>query len=194
MKYQSPSWSLEKDFVENWTYINDLFTKHECDTIVEYGNSLGLETSAIYKEGKITTENNRKSEHVFICPHPEIDWIYQRLTDAVNHMNAKFYKFDLFGFGEGLQFTKYEAPESHYDYHVDRIYNGQVRKLSLTVQLTDDSQYEGGDFQIYGSDYKLPRKQGTILLFPSFVVHRVTPVTNGTRYSLVGWINGKPFK
>jgi PKHD-type hydroxylase len=162
--------------------------------IVEYGNELQLENSTVYTNGKTVFETTRKSQHVFISPDAQIQWLYERLTNAVNHMNDKFYKFDLFGFGEGLQFTKYEAPGSHYDYHVDRIYNGQVRKLSLTVQLTDEDEYEGGDFEIYGSDYKLPRKQGTVLAFPSFMVHRVTPVTKGTRYSLVGWINGKPFK
>lgn len=196
MKYKSsPSWGLQTDHVENWAFMPDLFTKQECDIIIEYGNSLGLETSVIHNNAEIVNDTTRKSEHTFIHPDDsQIDWLYQRLTDAVTTVNNKFYKFDLFGFGEGLQFTKYEAPGSHYGYHVDRIYNGQIRKLSLTVQLTDENEYEGGDFQMFGSDKVLSRKQGTILAFPSFMVHRVTPVTKGTRYSLVAWVNGKPFK
>jgi PKHD-type hydroxylase len=190
----SPSWSFKTDHIENWTYIPDLFSKQECDMIVEYGNSLGLEQSTIYKNEKVVIETSRKSEHVFISPDPQIDWLYQRLTHGVTNINEEFFKFDLFGFGEGLQFTKYEAPASHYDYHVDRILHGQIRKLSITVQLTDETEYEGGNFQMFGSDQILPRKQGVMLVFPSFMVHRVTPVTKGTRYSLVGWVNGKPFK
>jgi PKHD-type hydroxylase len=73
------------------------------------------------------------------------------------------------------------------------------RKLSLTVQLSDPSEYEGGDFHIwYGGDegqfITMPKEKGTVLIFPSFLMHRVTPVTKGTRKALVFWTGGEPYK
>jgi PKHD-type hydroxylase len=104
--------------------------------------------------------------------------------------------FDIFGFQEGLQFTEYNAPSGHYGKHVDNIFNGQIRKLSVSVQLTDPTKYEGGNIELYLANEPaiMTKKQGSLILFPSSVLHAVTPVTKGTRHSLVGWITGKPFK
>jgi PKHD-type hydroxylase len=117
---------------------------------------------------------------------------------------------------ESCQFTKYKHNQ-YYDWHSDswpKPYdkegpsNGKIRKLSMTCQLTDGSEYEGGelefDFRNYDPHMReesqhlkkakeiLPK--GSIIVFPSFVWHRVKPVTSGTRYSLVAWHLGKPFK
>jgi PKHD-type hydroxylase len=79
---------------------------------------------------------------------------------------------------------------------VDRIVNGTVRKLSFTLQLSDPADYDGGELQLMNS--KKPtiasREQGYVMVFPSYTLHEVTPVTRGTRYSLVSWVTGKPFK
>ena len=111
-------------------------------------------------------------------------------------LNDKFFKFDLFGAMEGLQFTSYKGPGGKYGKHVDRNHGGIIRKLSLTVQLSDPKKYEGGDLCLYDSDKPSlgSKKQGGVVVFPSFVQHEVRPVTKGQRYSLVAWITGKPFK
>jgi PKHD-type hydroxylase len=113
---------------------------------------------------------------------------------------------------ESLQFTIYK-PGQYYDWHPDILFEPRSepkwanlsRKLSMTLALNGDDEYEGGDFEIEvfeGSpDYAanrlrtIPalRKQGSILIFPSFLWHRVKPVTQGTRYSLVSWYLGYPF-
>jgi PKHD-type hydroxylase len=122
---------------------------------------------------------------------------YQRLSAIVLSLNEQFFKFDLHGFGEDLQFTEYVAPSGKYNSHVDRAFGTAIRKLSIVVQLTDPDTYEGGDLELLPSiekPVKPPRTRGTLIAFPSFQLHRVTPVTSGTRNSLVGWINGKQFK
>jgi PKHD-type hydroxylase len=96
---------------------------------------------------------------------------------------------------EGIQFTKYSAPAGRYGKHVDSWVKGPVRKLSFTLQLSDPQEYEGGELRLYFKDDPevMPKPQGAITLFPSYVLHEVTPVTKGTRYSLVAWVTGKPF-
>jgi len=76
----------------------------------------------------------------------------------------------------------------------DWIYN-IPRKLSLVLQLSDPKDYEGGELILHLSEEPtvVPKKQGYVTIFPSFVLHEVTPVTSGTRHSLVSWISGKPF-
>jgi PKHD-type hydroxylase len=102
----------------------------------------------------------------------------------------------LFGFTEALQFTEYQAPDGHYAYHMDKVPHGTIRKLSIVVQLTDEDSYAGGDFEILDGTYpeKLPRTRGMLLMFPSYTMHKVNPVTDGIRNSLVGWISGNNFK
>jgi len=70
------------------------------------------------------------------------------------------------------------------------------RKLSVTVQLSDEDSYEGGDlqFMINNRIENAPRKKGTVIVFPSFILHRVTEVTKGKRNSIVGWLSGPPFR
>ena len=111
-------------------------------------------------------------------------------------LNSQFFKFDLFGLAEGMQFTKYTAPGGKYGTHIDRITGGLTRKLSFTLQLSDPADYVGGDLQLHLGDdpLKMNREQGYVAVFPSYVLHEVTPVTEGTRYSLVSWITGAPFK
>ena len=94
-----------------------------------------------------------------------------------------------------VQFTEYSATkEQHYSWHHDINWtqdSGYDRKLSVSIQLSDPDEYDGGDleFKIFKTpeDY---RKQGSVIVFPSYLEHQVTPVTKGTRYSLVSWIEG----
>ena len=76
--------------------------------------------------------------------------------------------------------------------------NVNRRKLATTVQLSDPKDYEGGDFQIwYGGEdgfITLPREKGDVLIFPTFYLHRVTPITKGERRALVFWTGGEPFR
>ena len=102
---------------------------------------------------------------------------------------------------EDLQLTRYVAPDGHYDFHIDgdghsrKNIDDSVRKLSMSCLLTDPSEFEGGNFQLQTSatPYNIKLEKGDIIMFPSYVLHRVSPVTKGTRHSLVAWAHGSAF-
>jgi PKHD-type hydroxylase len=114
--------------------------------------------------------------------------------------NDSFYKFDLTEMTENLQFTMYdESFGGRYDWHVDHGgHQSGGRKLSVVVQLSDPLTYEGGELQFgQATDDKIEvadKNKGCVVLFPSYMRHRATEVTKGTRYSLVTWITGPPFR
>jgi PKHD-type hydroxylase len=166
------------------------------------------------KEEIFNLQKKRKSDVVWL----DDTWIYKEIHPFIHEANEKAgWNFD-WNFSESCQFTKYKLNQ-FYDWHCDsweKPYNnpnnpnthGKIRKLSVTCQLTDGSEYEGGELQFDFRNYDpymrdedkhvvtskeiLPK--GSIVVFPSFVWHRVQPVTKGTRYSLVIWNLGYPFK
>ena len=181
-----------------------------CDDIVAYGKALKEETGVTfgYDPDNMTPnqqkqlEQKRKSNVVWMNPR----WIYRELHPLVHKANTNAGWNFHWDWSESCQFTKYDGnKKQHYDWHTDagtRINeNGKIRKLSMTVALVDGSEYEGGDFEINMSTpdrenihvIKEAKIKGSVTIFPSFVWHRVKPVTAGTRYSLVNWHQGRPF-
>jgi PKHD-type hydroxylase len=183
-------WQFHLDKTENWAYMDNVFTPEECAQIIAVGNSK-LEKAIVDDNDK----NIRESQVAWLTPK-DIQFAFGRVTDAVIDINNRFFNFDLFGLAEGFQFTRYDAPTGHYGMHIDKMFNGTVRKLSLTIQLSLPEDYEGGELalQLGGDDSVMPKELGKMIVFPSYVLHEVRPVTKGTRYSLVAWITGKPFK
>lgn len=121
--------------------------------------------------------------------------VYSILFDLVRRCNESCYKFNLTEFSEFIQYTVYESSEEgYYDWHIDVGKGLPRRKLSVVVQLSDPSEYEGGELQIQtGNVRTLENMKGAVLIFPSYILHRVTPVTKGVRRSLVLWVDGPPF-
>jgi len=146
--------------------------------------------------GGVVNNEIRRSQITWLPNSPEAEWVFSKLADVAAKLNAQYYDFDLIGFGEPLQLTHYDQSEhGMYGWHQD--YGmGVSRKLSMVVQLTDPSEYEGGNLQILvGSNPQNVRKQrGLIAVFPSYILHQVTPVTQGNRQSLVAWASGPRFK
>ena len=187
------AWHFKTDFPHEMCWHKDAFTAEELDAIIRIGEQIeqhrgitgGGDNSAV-----------RDSYVSWLFPNEITGWIFERLTGVVLSVNEAFYKFDLDGFFQGLQFTKYTAPGQHYTWHCDRGARMGVRKLSLSLQLSDPDDYEGGDLQLkFGEEEQTAsRERGMIALFPSWSLHRVTPVTKGTRYSLVAWVSGPPFR
>ena len=140
----------------------------------------------------------RRSQVSWLNKTPDTAWVFEKLAHAASSLNAQFYRFDLTGFTEALQLTNYNGSEKGmYGWHQD--YGGKLspsRKLSMVLQLTDPSQYEGGNLQILtgGEPVNVRKQRGLIVAFPSYVLHQVTPVTGGSRQSLVTWISGPAFK
>jgi PKHD-type hydroxylase len=112
--------------------------------------------------------------------------------------NEQFHNFELTGFPDDFQYTVYHSTEGgHYDWHMDLSTRQPIpRKLSLSIQLSDPDDYEGCDLQFYGHHQleTAPRTRGTAIVFPSYILHRVTPVISGTRKALVAWAGGPKFK
>lgn len=189
----SSVWAFNLDPVHSWAYWEKAFTKEECEKIISIGNSHNQYQA---KTRKNEMNKVRKSEVTWLYPSDDLDWAYRRLTDIITNLNDRFFKFDLFGATEGFQFTKYTAPGGKYGKHIDSSPGTVIRKLSFTLQLSEPNSYKGGDLCLYLGDKAevMSREQGYVALFPSYVLHEVRPVTQGTRYSLVSWITGKPFK
>lgn len=124
-----------------------------------------------------------------------------KMEHAFRRSNHAAFGFDL-GYFHEIQFTEYDAKyEGKYDWHEDIFWVSNKstcshRKLSMVVQLTDPAQYTGGDLELKEQppEKSKLRSQGTVIVFPSFLEHRVTPVTVGKRYSLVSWYEGPPFR
>jgi PKHD-type hydroxylase len=186
-------WPFEIDKCHGWAYSNNVFSKEECEKIIKIGKNKNLKT-ALINDGK-EEKKIRASKINWLYPNKETDWIYRRLTDVVILLNKEYFGFKLFGFTEGLQFTKYEAPSGHYTKHIDKMFGRTIRKLSITVQLSDPKDYEGGELELtFGQKPDImDKEQGKLIAFPSYALHEVKAVTKGTRYSLVAWITGDAF-
>jgi PKHD-type hydroxylase len=181
----------------NFASWSDGFTKEEIDRIVSIGDSLTIQEAIVGKD-KIVDETIRSSKTGWIDLTPETTFIYENLAYIARQLNGQFFDLDIWGFVEHLQYTVYDGKDDHYTWHLDR--GGSTsqapRKLSLVLQLSDPSEYEGGDLEIFeGPEPTVVKKEkGLVVAFPSFVLHRVTPVTKGIRKTLVVWLTGPRFK
>ena len=189
-----------------------------CDDIIEYGKSQQeqIALTGDYDPNKVSDNDikdvskKRKSNVVWMDDR----WIYKEIQPYIHEANVNAGWNFQWDFSESCQFTKYKLNQ-FYDWHCDswsKPYDkpnepnshGKIRKLSVTVSLSDETEYEGGDFEFDfrssddGSNQpqicKEIRPKGSVVVFPSFVWHRVKPVTSGTRYSLVIWNLGQPWK
>jgi len=199
-------------------YFQSVIPPKICDDIIEYGKSQQeqIALTGDYDPEKVSEDDikdvskKRKSNVVWMNDR----WIYNEIQPYINLANKNAgWNFE-WNHSESCQFTKY-GKEQFYDWHCDsweKPYNrpddlsrhGKIRKLSVTVSLSDETEYEGGNFEFdfrnndKGSNQprlcKEIRPKGSVVVFPSFVWHRVKPVTSGTRYSLVIWNLGKPWR
>ena len=190
-KFNSTNWNFYLDKINSYAYWEKVFTKEECEKIIKIAKQKGLI--------KGTTKNKsdaRLSEITWLYPSDNLEFAFRKITDVVLELNKKFFQFDIFGLNEGLQFTNYKAPSDKYGKHIDRAYDFLIRKLSLSIQLTDPNQYEGGQLILYEDEKgtEMKKEQGTLVMFPSWMLHEVKPVTKGERNSLVAWVTGNQFK
>lgn len=185
---------LKHHFAE-YVYYQGLFLPHEVDRILNFWDDDKTIKATLAGKDKYD-DDLRKSSVMFIDNIPENDWIYRKLAGLAINCNNERYWFDLLGFHQELQLTRYSEGD-FFDWHLD-FGAGEIsaRKLSMTVQLSDPDEYEGGDleFMINHKVVKAPRQKGTIVIFPSFIMHRVTPITKGVRQSIVGWVSGPPYR
>ena len=142
---------------------------------------------------KAEDHEHRKTRVVWCNPYEPIGAVLQAFILEANR--AAGWNYDLTHF-EHIQLGRYEN-SGHYDWHMDVVKpdeNGSQRKLSAVMLLNDSDEYEGGHLEVEGYEGNVLLKAGNLIVFPSFVKHRVTPVTKGVRYSAVCWCHGPAFK
>jgi len=185
-----------------------IFSDEELTKISSIGEALEPQQAKTFNGN--ARKNYRDSHISWIENTQDTKWIYKKLIDAMTTVNQGAGWNFQHSVMEKLQYTRYSETQ-HYNWHSDQKENpytkdevsmvelhGLIRKISFSVLLNDD--YEGGEFEFeYGlpdSDNRIktisPQK-GLTILFPSFIMHRVKPVINGERRSLVGWVCGKPW-
>lgn len=186
------------NFISQIATMENVFAPEECNHIISMAEALPgvegvVETQKESKNVEYKTSSARKSNIRFLAPDNNTSWIFDKLDACLNHVNQA-YQFKLLGFYEGAQIASYEG-QQYYDWHMDL---GQEttssRKLSVSVQLSSPEEYSGGNLEFMCTEATVPRSQGSVIVFPSYLVHRVAPVTSGVRWSMVSWIHGSPFR
>jgi len=141
---------------------------------------------------------SRITDIKWILLNEDTNWLFKKIIDKIIDVNSKNFDLQL-KFVEDLQFSEYtEEKRGFYSKHRDCGLKKSldnyvdIRKLSFTIQLTDENDYEGGEliFYIDDEEKKAPKSKGTIVFFESDILHEVTPVTKGVRHSLVSWVQG----
>ena len=190
-KSVSSSWNFYLDQVDTYAYCEKAFTKEECEKIIKIAKAKGL-----VKGITRGISDARQNKIRWLYASDNLDWVFKKITDIVLNLNNSFFQFDLHGLNEGLQFTNYKAKSDKYEKHIDRAFGTLIRKLSISIQLTDPNEYEGGELFLYQDKkgIEMKKEQGTLILFPSYILHEVKPITKGERNSLVSWVTGKQFK
>lgn len=180
----------------NYYWFKDEFSDEDINRLEKEITEIDYEM----KDGVIFTKKDnleklqkiRKSKVCWL-PENNHEWLFKKITNCADVANKSMWHFELVGVTEKVQYSIYPPTGGHYDWHMD-IGNGTSakRKISIVVQLSDPSEYEGGElvFKFGVNESTVPKKKGALVCFPSFFLHKVTPVRKGIRKSLVAWISG----
>ena len=183
-----------------WVFTNQL-DKTTCNKIIDLGKKKWVEATIHNREDyrEVLVDTSKRISDIFFTNEQwlyDIAWKYLHLANQNSNWDFQIDSC------EAMQITRYKK-NGHYDFHFDgngftrsqvenKFIKNKTRKLSMTIVLNDD--YEGGEFEFLNDKNLIKQKTGTIIVFPSYIVHKVKPVTKGTRYSLVVWFCGEPFK
>jgi PKHD-type hydroxylase len=175
-------------------WFNEAFSDDELEWINNLKELYPVENA---ETNGISGEKTHKSMIKWINYDNNSSWLYERLSNFTIEANNILWNFNLNGIIDLIQYTEYIENVGNYDWHVDiGPYPINHRKISIVTLLSDPNSYEGGDLEIWsGGKFKtVPRIKGCTVLFPSFLLHRITPITKGVRKSLVLWIGNNNYK
>ena len=177
-------------------YWDKLFTDTQLKEIVEYCECFDKIEAKI--GGKGLDRDIRKTNISWIEKTEFSTNFIDPIHTTISKLNNTFYNFELTKY-EQLQYTCYDKLNSKYEFHMDcgfNVENTMTRKLSCVMLLNDPSEYEGGDFEVMTNNQPLKIEfiKGRLIVFPSYILHRVTPIKSGVRRTLVNWISGPHFK
>ncbi|WP_417523028.1 2OG-Fe(II) oxygenase [Marinovum sp.] len=173
------------------------FSPAECNEITRLAASGEARDARLVRQTR--DHNLRRADLVWLDDVSGADWVMDRIIDLVRVANRDVFGFDLQDFSESAQVARYGAErEGHFDWHAD-IGDGPLaarRKLTMVVQLAERDDYDGGSLEVMPSANVVVanRAHGAAVIFPSFLLHRVTPVTRGARQSLTIWAHGPAFR
>ncbi|GAB3455374.1 2OG-Fe(II) oxygenase [Insolitispirillum peregrinum] len=177
-----------------WLGYPEAFSPEECASLIDM-MIFGTHKSAGLVNGK-AEQSIRQTDIHWIPENDETSWVYQRLAQLVAQGNRDAFGYTLSGFDEDAQIGRYQNG-GFYDWHIDRGGRGigARRKLTVSVQLSDPADYQGGELQLNpdGRVVTAETAIGTAVVFPAYMLHRVAPVTQGVRHSLVIWTHGPDF-
>ena len=180
----------------DYYWFKEGFTPEELVRIEEMTLELPFQVAVTGEDENSKVSDYRKSSIKWCPQNEEWSWVYDKLSMMISEANEVMWKMDLTSMNEQIQYTEYYEGGGHYDWHMDcgtGIQN--QRKISVTVQLSGPDEYEGGDLEFnIGQHLTAPRGKGNVVIFPSFYLHRVTPVSKGTRKSFVLWVGGEPYR
>ena len=201
MNLENQSWNFE-----------EAIAKDTCEKIIKSGLSEKKSLGAIRTEQhKVEPDTKKRNSHISWLDET---WLYKLLEPYIHLANIKAGWNFQWDWIEPAQFTIYKKGQ-FYSWHTDgaekaefnierKDYFGKIRKITCLTQLTDPSEYQGGDIHLdprqndpdkIKSEFITPaKKQGTVVCFPSFTWHRAQPIIKGTRYSLQMWCWGRPYK
>jgi len=174
----------------------NIFTDEECDRIIKLSDALPeIEGTIGFGDNSRVEATIRESSLKCLTLEPDSKWVFQRVHNAISEVN-KLFKYDIYGFNV-IQVARYGAGDHYNTWHND-LGRGQtsLRKLSISVQLSAPEDYDGGKLEFQGvkDEAQQSKERGTTIVFPTYLTHRVTPVTRGVRWSLVVWVKGPPFR
>jgi len=175
-----------------------LFTPEQCQMVIDAGRRQRPQKAQVgmgKPGGGVDTK--KRTTTISWIPFKEMEPMYNQINEFIQKANRNHFGFGDIQITEQAQFTEY--PEGgFYDWHMDTDVNMKheppVRKISMTLLLSPENQFEGGDLELMAPGKTAKLKQGNAIIFASFINHRVAPVTKGVRQSLVMWFGGKPFK
>ena len=175
-----------------------IFTPKQCQMIINAGRSEPKQNASVGgREGKSGIDTETRTSHISWIPFSKTTEMYKDIEKVMKTTNGNHFGFDGMQITEMAQYTEY--PEGgFYDWHIDSdthfAHEPSVRKISMTLLLSPDNEFEGGDLEIMKEGQAAKLKQGHAIFFASFIRHRVTPVIRGNRKSLVMWFGGTPLR
>jgi len=175
-----------------------IFTPEQCKMIIDAGRRQPPQKAQVGmgKPGA-GTDTNKRVTTISWLPFDEMKEMYNDVNKFIQRANLNHFGFEDIQITEQAQFTEYPVG-GFYDWHMDcdvnMAHEPPVRKISMTLLLSHENEFEGGDLELMAPGKFAKLKQGHAVIFASFLNHRVAPVTRGVRQSLVMWFGGKPFK
>ena len=180
------------------TTVKPIFTPQQCEMVIQAGHKQKPQVAEVGMNkpgGGVDTK--KRTTTISWIPFKEMKEMYSQIEATMQATNLNHFGFENMKITEPAQFTEYPKG-GFYDWHMDLDVNGQheppVRKISMTILLSDPSTFKGGNLEFMEKNKVPELKQGQAIFFASFIRHRVAPVTKGIRRSLVMWFGGTPFK